>query len=61
MISGAPVEITDSVTKFGEKIGVAFQLADDVIDIASESNQSGKTPGTDLVRSSRAVDNSVTQ
>ena len=48
MISGAPVEITDTVTKFGEKIGVAFQLADDVIDIASESNQSGKTPGTDL-------------
>ncbi|CAB4780112.1 unannotated protein [freshwater metagenome] len=48
MISGAPVEITDTVTTFGEKIGVAFQLADDVIDIASESNQSGKTPGTDL-------------
>jgi heptaprenyl diphosphate synthase len=48
MISGAPVEITDTVTIFGEKIGVAFQLADDVIDIASESNQSGKTPGTDL-------------
>ena len=48
MISGAPIEITDTVTVFGEKIGVAFQLADDVIDIASESNQSGKTPGTDL-------------
>ena len=48
MISGAPTEITDTVTIFGEKIGVAFQLADDVIDIASESNQSGKTPGTDL-------------
>ena len=48
MISGAPAEITDTVTVFGEKIGVAFQLADDVIDIASESNQSGKTPGTDL-------------
>jgi heptaprenyl diphosphate synthase len=48
MISGAPVEIMDTVTKFGEKIGVAFQLADDVIDIASESSQSGKTPGTDL-------------
>jgi heptaprenyl diphosphate synthase len=48
MISGAPAEITDTVTKFGEKIGVVFQLADDVIDIASESNQSGKTPGTDL-------------
>jgi heptaprenyl diphosphate synthase len=48
MSSGAPVEIMDTVTKFGEKIGVAFQLADDVIDIASESSQSGKTPGTDL-------------
>jgi heptaprenyl diphosphate synthase len=48
MISKAPTEITDTVTVFGEKIGVAFQLADDVIDIASESNQSGKTPGTDL-------------
>ena len=48
MISGAPAEITDTVTVFGEKIGVAFQLADDVNDIASESNQSGKTPGTDL-------------
>jgi len=48
MISGAPLDITDTVTRFGEKIGVAFQLADDVIDIASESNQSGKTPGTDL-------------
>jgi heptaprenyl diphosphate synthase len=48
MISGAPAEITDTVTIFGEKIGVAFQLADDVIDVASESNQSGKTPGTDL-------------
>ena len=48
MISGAPTAITETVTVFGEKIGVAFQLADDVIDIASESNQSGKTPGTDL-------------
>ena len=48
MISKAPAEITDTVSIFGEKIGVAFQLADDVIDIASESNQSGKTPGTDL-------------
>ena len=28
--------------------GVAFQLSDDLLDIASESEQSGKTPGTDL-------------
>ena len=48
MVSGAPTEIKETLTIFGEKIGVAFQLADDVIDIASESHQSGKTPGTDL-------------
>jgi len=48
MVSGAPNDIKETLTVFGEKIGVAFQLADDVIDIASESHQSGKTPGTDL-------------
>jgi heptaprenyl diphosphate synthase len=48
MVSGAPNEIKETLTVFGEKIGIAFQLADDVIDIASESHQSGKTPGTDL-------------
>ncbi len=48
MVSGAPTDIKETLTVFGEKIGVAFQLADDVIDIASESHQSGKTPGTDL-------------
>ena len=48
MVSGAPDEIKETLTTFGEKIGIAFQLADDVIDISSESHQSGKTPGTDL-------------
>ena len=48
MVSGAPSEVKETLTVFGEKIGIAFQLADDVIDIASESHQSGKTPGTDL-------------
>jgi heptaprenyl diphosphate synthase len=34
--------------QYGEHIGVAFQLADDLIDLASDSEESGKTPGTDL-------------
>ena len=33
---------------FGEQIGIAFQVSDDILDIASESDESGKTPGTDL-------------
>jgi heptaprenyl diphosphate synthase len=48
MFSGADPRITETVTEFGELIGTAFQLADDILDIASESAQSGKTPGTDL-------------
>ncbi len=48
MVSSAPDEVKETLTVFGEKIGLAFQLADDIIDIASDSHQSGKTPGTDL-------------
>lgn len=48
LVSGASNEIMENVTVFGEKIGIAFQLADDIIDISSESIDSGKTPGTDL-------------
>ncbi|MEU8225561.1 polyprenyl synthetase family protein [Kribbella sp. NPDC048915] len=46
--AGAPEDVQEALRAFGEEIGVAFQLADDLLDIASESGQSGKTPGTDL-------------
>jgi len=45
--AGATEETTATAEEFGEVIGVAFQIADDIIDIASDS--SGKTPGTDLL------------
>lgn len=48
MMSAAPVETERALTEFGERIGAAFQLRDDIIDIASETGESGKTPGTDL-------------
>ena len=48
LFSGARPEIVEALARFGETIGVAFQLSDDLLDIASESVQSGKTPGTDL-------------
>ena len=46
--SGAPPEVVEVLARYGERIGMAFQLADDLLDIASESTVSGKTPGTDL-------------
>ena len=45
---GAPLEVEEALTAYGEKIGSAFQLSDDILDIASGSEVSGKTPGTDL-------------
>jgi len=48
LLSGSDAKTTEQLTKYGELIGTLFQLADDVIDIASESAESGKTPGTDL-------------
>jgi heptaprenyl diphosphate synthase len=46
--SGAPLEVEEALTAYGEKVGTAFQLSDDILDIASDSEESGKTPGTDL-------------
>ncbi|MFD2797446.1 polyprenyl synthetase family protein [Promicromonospora vindobonensis] len=48
MLAGAPEAHIEAVGAYGEKVGVAFQLADDVLDIASSGETSGKTPGTDL-------------
>ena len=46
--AGAPVEVEEALTAYGERVGTAFQLSDDILDIASDSDESGKTPGTDL-------------
>jgi heptaprenyl diphosphate synthase len=46
--SDAPDEYEGPVIAFGEKIGVAFQLIDDVIDLSPQPEETGKVPGTDL-------------
>ena len=48
MFAGCAPDVVSTVMRFGEKIGVAFQLADDVIDLTSDGATTGKTPGTDL-------------
>jgi heptaprenyl diphosphate synthase len=48
MFSGVSKEQVNALAGYGETIGIAFQLSDDLLDIASDSEQSGKTPGTDL-------------
>ena len=48
MFAGLPQDALAALSRFGEAIGVAFQIADDILDIASPAEISGKTPGTDL-------------
>jgi heptaprenyl diphosphate synthase len=48
MFSGCTPEQVESLHRLGAAMGTAFQISDDVIDITSPSDSSGKTPGTDL-------------
>ena len=47
MLSGASKEKLDILTSYGEKIGYAFQIADDILDVGSSLQELGKTPGKD--------------
>ncbi len=44
---GSP-DVVDALDTFGREVGVAFQIADDVLDLLGEQQSSGKTMGTDL-------------
>jgi heptaprenyl diphosphate synthase len=55
LFSGAPAEVATRIAVACEQLGVAWQLSDDVIDIASDAAQSGKTPGTDLRQGVRTL------
>jgi trans-hexaprenyltranstransferase len=48
LYSGGSEELANVLAAYGERVGVAFQIADDVIDIRSDGATTGKTPGTDL-------------
>lgn len=48
LLGGAPRSVVDLMVVYGEKVGLAFQLADDIIDLTGHPDVSGKTRGTDL-------------
>jgi len=48
MFAGAPAAVVRHTEAACKALGMAFQLSDDILDVASESGQSGKVPGTDL-------------
>ncbi|MGY1737854.1 polyprenyl synthetase family protein [Geodermatophilus sp. SYSU D00684] len=46
--AGVDADLVEALTRFGEEVGVAFQISDDLLDIVSQDGASGKAPGTDL-------------
>jgi heptaprenyl diphosphate synthase len=55
LFSGAPETLVEQIADACMRIGVAWQLSDDVIDVASSSEESGKSEGTDLKQGVRTL------
>lgn len=47
IIAGCSDEKLDRLTKYGENIGLAFQIVDDILDVEGETETIGKTRGSD--------------
>ena len=50
LLSGADKKVTDSLAKYGLQLGIAFQIADDYLDLWGEDGTVGKTLGTDIAQ-----------
>jgi octaprenyl-diphosphate synthase len=48
LLSGASEDVIESMARFGRSLGMAFQIADDLLDLVGEERATGKTLGTDL-------------
>ncbi|HKJ11659.1 MAG TPA: polyprenyl synthetase family protein [Ornithinimicrobium sp.] len=48
MFAGAEPRVVELLTAFGERLGIVFQMSDDVLDVVSDASDFGKEPGADL-------------
>lgn len=48
MLGGSSEELIDKLTEYGEAVGLAFQLKDDLLDIFGQATKTGKQPGHDI-------------
>jgi len=49
IIAGSPPDVQEAMRQFGLELGIAFQIADDVLDVTGDSRTLGKTAGSDLL------------
>ena len=55
LLSGVEADGVQAAAAYGWNVGMAFQVSDDVLDIAADHEASGKTPGTDLLEGVRTL------
>jgi heptaprenyl diphosphate synthase len=48
MLSGSAAKVVEGLDRFGWSLGQAFQLSDDIMDLAADEATLGKAPGSDL-------------
>ena len=48
LFSGASAEVVQALARFGRYVGLAFQIADDLLDLVGDEQTTGKSLGTDL-------------
>ena len=48
--AGADADRREAYARFGENLGVAFQIVDDVLDVLGDEATTGKSLGTDLIK-----------
>jgi len=48
LFSGAREDVVEALSRFGRYLGIAFQIADDVLDLMGDESVAGKSLGTDL-------------
>jgi octaprenyl-diphosphate synthase len=48
-IAGQPQQVCEHLAAFGQALGVAFQIIDDILDVTSDEATLGKRPGLDII------------
>jgi len=47
ILGGATNDVLNALTKYGDALGLAFQITDDILDVTASRQELGKTPGKD--------------
>jgi octaprenyl-diphosphate synthase len=56
-VAQVPQEVVSQVCSFGEELGVAFQIIDDILDVTSDEATLGKRAGLDIIERKPSVVN----